>query len=231
MLWDMGGLRARKKRRTREQLAGAALELFLERGFEATTVDDIVERVEVSRSTFFRYFATKEHVLFADHEEQLRAFRRELASTPTTLPPFEVIRSVALDASNATIEAFRRDPEAYRARQQVIASAPSVQALALRLDIDWEDALSEALERRLPGPRQQLRARLLAGSLMGAVSAFHRLWESTGFARDPAEYRDDVMTVFEHGLAGVLAGSDESRTPAVHGTGNSTTTHARGESR
>jgi hypothetical protein len=49
------------------------------------------------------------------------------------------------------IEGFRRDPEAHRTRQRIVSATPSLQALTLGLDLDWEDALADALERRLPG--------------------------------------------------------------------------------
>jgi AcrR family transcriptional regulator len=202
----MAGLRERKKQRTREDLAATALRLFAERGFEATTVDDIVEPIQVSRSTFFRYFPTKEHVLFPDHDERLARFQEQLAGSLRDSPPLEAVRAAALDAADAVIEGFRRDPEAYRARQRIVSATPSLQALTLRLDLDWEDALADALERRLPGrgANRRLRARLLAGSFMGTVGAFHRAWEATGFRDDPGRYRDQVMAVIERGLAGVL---------------------------
>lgn len=202
----MAGLRERKKQRTREDLARAALRLFAEQGFEATTVDDIVEPIQVSRSTFFRYFPTKEHALFPDHHERLARFREQLAGSLQDSPPLEAVRAAALDAADAVIKAFRRDPETYRTRQRIISSTPSLQALTLQLDLDWEEALADALEQRLPGRGQarRLRARLLAGSFMGTVRAFHRAWEATGFRHDPGSYRDEVMAVIERGLAGVL---------------------------
>lgn len=96
------------------------------------------------------------------------------------------------------------DPERYRLRHQVIAAVPSVQALGLRLDQDWEDALAEAFERAMSGrPQAELEARLLAGSLMGTVAAFHRAWAAGGFRQDPAEYRDRVLAVFAHGATSV----------------------------
>lgn len=199
----MTGLRERNRRRTRQDIAEAALRLFDERGFEATTVDDVAEATAVSRSTFFRYFPVKELALFPTHDEDLAAYRAALVEADTTVPVHQALLKAALGASTATIDSYRRDPTAYRKRHAVIVAAPSLQAVSLRLDRDWEDALADAFQRqlaRLPGEAIST-ARLLAGSLMGTVNAFHRTWAEHGFADDPAVHRDAVMRIFEHGLS------------------------------
>ncbi|MCW0211771.1 MAG: TetR family transcriptional regulator [Pseudonocardia sp.] len=80
----MTGLRERKKARTRAELQAHALRLFRDRGWAATTVDDIAAAAEVSRSTFFRYFPTKEDVVLFDDVDPLmaEAFDELPAGTP-----------------------------------------------------------------------------------------------------------------------------------------------------
>ena len=80
---DGNGLRSRKKARTRVAIEDAALELFEERGYEATTVEEIAARAEVSTTTFFRYFPTKAEVLLSDHGEQLPALHRAIVERPS----------------------------------------------------------------------------------------------------------------------------------------------------
>src|SRR5665213_868890 len=76
------GLAARKKERTRRQLAEAAAELFYARGYAATTVDDIVAAVDVSPRTFFRYFPTKEDLVVALGVASLDVFLNALRNRP-----------------------------------------------------------------------------------------------------------------------------------------------------
>lgn len=80
------GLRERKKRRTRDALLHAALGLFTTQGYEETTVDEIVDAVEVSQRTFFRYFASKEEAAFAIQEMVESHFLSELRLRPASRP-------------------------------------------------------------------------------------------------------------------------------------------------
>src|SRR6516164_1432257 len=78
------GRRSRKKRQTRLAIEDAALSLFVEQGFEATTVEEITERADVSTTTFFRYFPSKAEVLLSDHGQQLPALHQAILDRPAT---------------------------------------------------------------------------------------------------------------------------------------------------
>src|SRR5207302_6328968 len=85
------GLRERKKARTREALQEAATGLFSRHGFDRTTVEEIADACEVSPRTFFRYFPTKEDVLFADAEARRERLLAVLADQPPDRPPFAAL--------------------------------------------------------------------------------------------------------------------------------------------
>src|SRR5580693_320999 len=78
------GLRERKRQQTRERLTRMAMALFLERGFEATTLDDIAAAADISRRSFFHYFASKEDVVFAWHEETTAALIAAVEARPAS---------------------------------------------------------------------------------------------------------------------------------------------------
>jgi AcrR family transcriptional regulator len=100
----MGSLRQRHTERTRDAIVTAAYELFNEKGFADTTIDEIAERADVAPRTFFRYFPAKEAVLFHTSTEQVDAAVAMLRERPADEAPYEslvaVLRTIAADLSH-----------------------------------------------------------------------------------------------------------------------------------
>jgi AcrR family transcriptional regulator len=97
--------RERHRLETRARLYRAALDLFAERGFMETTVEDITEAADVGKGTFFNYFPTKEHVLAAYGTERVARVERALEEARTTKRPVhEVIRELAADSAGQSKE-------------------------------------------------------------------------------------------------------------------------------
>src|SRR6266511_4300118 len=94
--------------RVRQALTSAAVELFLAKGYEETTVDEIAEAAGVARRTFFRYFRTKEDAVFPDHDECLRRVERFLAEADPTESPLSVIG----EATGLVLAMYTHDPPA-----------------------------------------------------------------------------------------------------------------------
>ena len=139
----------------------AALELFLERGYEHTTIDEIARAAGVSARTFFRYFATKEDVLFADHLDEFRRFLASLREQSSEVPlPSRVRQALA-----ATVHLDRAPVQA--ARNRLIATVPAVRDRMYRLSPDYENAIAEELRRTNPETTPG-EALLAAAAIWGA---------------------------------------------------------------
>src|SRR3712207_4308791 len=118
------GLRERRKALTSAELESAAFRLFGERGFDAVTVDDIAAEADVSRRTFFRYFASKEDVLLADHFVQLARLRDAMDARPPDEPIVTALRNALLSMSSD----FEERKEMIILRGRLMRDTPSLQA-------------------------------------------------------------------------------------------------------
>lgn len=165
------GLRDRKKVRVRATLAETAMRLFGERGFDQVTVDEIAAASDVSRRTFFRYFPTKEAVVFARREEQLAMFKEKLAAA--TDEPFAAIRSALL----LLAEDYGARREQILAERALTQRAPSLVARDLEVDRAYESVIAEHLlahSRRTVGDRR--RAKMVAAAIVAVVRVVLEEW-------------------------------------------------------
>ncbi|MFB8088122.1 TetR family transcriptional regulator [Streptomyces sp. NPDC055992] len=173
------GLRERKKRRTRDALLVAALELFTTHGYEETTVDEIADAVEVSQRTFFRYFAGKEAVVFAVQDMVESHFLSELRQRPAEEAPFEAMRRAVLCAWNSigeTVEAII-PVELHMRAYRMIESTPSLLAAHLRRSIVLENQITELIaEREGLDTARDPRPRVAVAAFSGVMRAAGQLW-------------------------------------------------------
>ncbi|MEU0487253.1 TetR family transcriptional regulator [Streptosporangium sp. NPDC006013] len=142
------GLRERKKQKTRMALIDAALSLFLEQGYEATTVDQIAAAVDVSPRTFFRYFATKEDValsLAADGQETMLA---ELATRPADEAPFTALSHAVRAMVTMLQEGDLDDTARFLRAREVIDSTPALFAGSVRRLVENERRMIAEISRR-----------------------------------------------------------------------------------
>jgi AcrR family transcriptional regulator len=160
------GLRERKKAKTRAAIREHALRLFDEQGYAATTVDQIAEAADVSPSTFFRYFPTKEDVVLADDYDPLVI--EAVRAQPADVPPIEAVR-------RALREVFQRvSPEEWqreRARQRMYLAVPELRARAIQQYADSVTMVADVLTERTGLPPGHFGARVMAGAIIGASLA------------------------------------------------------------
>ncbi len=171
LVTNIVGMTTSRGARTRARLQAAALELFAERGFDATTVEQIAARAGVSHMTFFRYFPTKESVVVEDPYDPLIA--DAVRAQPTDLMPLERVRRGLLAAwQGAPLDV----DEETRERVAIMAAYPQLRAKAWENTRETERVVVEAL-MAAGTPRRE--AAVAAGAVMGAVMAALLDWAST----------------------------------------------------
>lgn len=174
-------LRERKKRRTRKDLLRAATRLFAARGFDAVTTDDIAFAADVSRRTLFRYFPTKEALVFADGALRLARFRELLAGGPPGETGFSAVRRALM----AMAAEYMEEREELVARHRVIQASPTLIAAEGLQDLEWEAAIAQVLLERCPGrPDREHWALILAAAIFGVVRTVVREWVADGGRAD-----------------------------------------------
>jgi AcrR family transcriptional regulator len=181
---DHMGLRERKKLRTRQAIAGAALRLFAERGYDETTISDIAAAAEVSPRTFFSYFPSKDDVVFAEMDERLADVRTRLAERPGGETPLATFRRVA----DALLQAIAAEDGEYGAIQiALILERPSLQAQALKRWSDAEDGFVEVL-REIAPELDEVTAVTVIGLTFGGLRAAITYCRTQGY--DPERTRE-----------------------------------------
>jgi AcrR family transcriptional regulator len=153
--------------------------LFRERGFEATTLDDIAAAADISRRSFFHYFASKEDVVFAWQEEITAALIAAVAARPTA-------ESMLTAAENAILTMVRQlEPGEAIAMAQLKRDNPALQARDQVKYEKLERALADALAKRTGHKTEKLKARLVAMIATGAMRIGGELWATEGAREKP----------------------------------------------
>jgi AcrR family transcriptional regulator len=187
------GLRERKKAKTHATIQKEALRLFREQGYDATTVEEIAAAAEVSPSTFFRYFPTKEDVVLYDvlDAAMIEAFRAQ----PPELTPIEALRA-------AFREVFKNLPAEELAQQRergaLFSSVPELRAAWMDQLATGHQMLAELIAERVGRPGDDFYVRNIAGAVLGVcLPAMLRASE------DPEA---DVFALIDPALAHLEAG-------------------------
>ncbi len=186
------GLRERKKARTRAAIREHALRLFREQGYDATTVEQIAEAAEVSPSTFFRYFPTKEDVVLQDDMDLL--FMDVFRAQPAELGPIAAMRA-ALRAAFAGLAAD--DLAQLQETMGLAVAVPAVRARMLEEFARTSRVIAQAVADRSGKAASDFAVQAFAGAVVGIAMA--------AWFDDPgnlAAFGDK----FEHGLALLEAG-------------------------
>ncbi len=159
------GLRERTRSVVRAELAQAALKLFVEQGFEATTVEQIAAATGLSRRSFHRYFASKEDVFGQWFVEMGGQLATALESRPTQERPWLALRR----AFDDLVQGMSERPQSLQITRMIM-NTPALHATHLLKHALWRDALADVLQRRLSEDGREL-GRIAAVALVGAALA------------------------------------------------------------
>jgi AcrR family transcriptional regulator len=186
------GVREKNRGERRDALVTAAYELFRERGFVGTTMDDVADRAGLSRRTAFRYFATKDELVFPQREERLRLFERELQPRPGETALATVKRACLEMARN-----YAASRKEMLAQWRIVEAEPALLGREIQLDRDFEKAIEARFER---GGASRRRARVRAAAIVGAVRATLREWLEDGATADLVRLGRETFNEMENGF-------------------------------
>jgi AcrR family transcriptional regulator len=204
---EAAGRRDRKKNETRQALRDAAHRLFAEKGFSQTTIDDIAEAADVSRRTFFRYYASKDDLLRSDVSDLLPVMLAALRARPADEPPLAAILAalrtlIGPDGPPSLAQSLADPVSGFRARLSVI-----------RMLAQWEQGIADTLLARegidAPGEADRLRATVTACAATSALRAAAQLYRGRypGRGLDTAR----LLPIIEQAFAVLLDGSGNTK--------------------
>lgn len=171
------GARERKRRETLRRITDGGVRLFIEKGFDGTTVDEIAAAAGISRRTFFHYFESKDDILVSLQSNVGELFAAEVRRAPAGGSPFEMVRDAAL----SVCASFPH--EDMLALDRLMRGSASVQARKQASYRQQEEALLAALRERWPEPDRETRLRVLAMVAVGTTRLASEAFNQEGGAR------------------------------------------------
>ncbi|MFE9295058.1 TetR/AcrR family transcriptional regulator [Streptomyces niveus] len=190
------GLRERKKLKTRVAIREATYRLITDQGYEATTVEQIAAAAEVSPSTVFRYFPTKEDIVLTDEFDPV--MEAAIRARPADEPPLESLRAVLRQA----VEAILADqPEELLQRSKLMLEIPAVRARMTETMAETSLLLSRAVADRTGRDEGDLEVRVFTASVMAALREVSIYWAEHDQKENLAVLVDRALDSLEGGLS------------------------------
>jgi AcrR family transcriptional regulator len=203
------GRRERKKLQTRKLIVTTAIRLFLDQGYEQTTIAQITAEADVAKKTFFNHFPSKEDVLFADVEQyyydatlQVIAERKPKESIPDLLLRIYELGVARELAVNSPFH--DADADTVKRLNELITSLPALQAKSLQVWFDLVRRIAEALTDAYPDELDDVTAAAAVGAMMGAAQG---AVQAAGLARmGTGRSNDEYLAAARRGIDLVMRG-------------------------
>jgi AcrR family transcriptional regulator len=174
-------LPARRRRLIRADIERVAMRMFLDRGYDAVSVDDVAEAVGMSSRTFFRYYATKDEVLRSYQRGLTDALVDAFAAQPDDTSAVAALRAAYV----ATSHVAQADRERVRALGRLLATAPAVHARSVGESL-LDDRIETEFARRSRARRNDPRPAVIVAAVAAAATVAWNRWVTRDDARDPA---------------------------------------------
>ncbi|BCP54020.1 TetR family transcriptional regulator [Kaistia sp. 32K] len=185
------GIRETKRRETHRRIAEAGVRLFLERGYEATTLDAIAEAAEISRRTFFAYFRSKDEILRSWQLGGWEAFLDDLRQASPDELPLQAIRGLFPEHLS------RYSADQLKAIAKIMSSSEGLRATKHAAFAEQEMLLFEVLCEVWRQPERRLELRLVAMSAVGALRVAVERWDLPGNQRPLQQLFVEILDALE----------------------------------
>jgi AcrR family transcriptional regulator len=199
------GLRERKKQRTREQIVDAAMRLFAERGYHATTITDIATAADVAPRTFFAYFASKEAVVFHNVDRDLESLASVLRDRLPSETAFDALRRWI----DAMFDQWMAEEDEALLRKRLCREHEGLANFEGGIMVRIHELLLEAVADDLDEPRDALRPRLVTAAAIAALTSLegtiHEKTEQRVAKAEALAVLDDAMLFLRGGIDALQA--------------------------
>ncbi len=176
-----GAPRGRPPSTSRESVERTALALFADRGFERTTVEDIAAELGVGRRTVFRYFRSKNDIVWGDFDRVLDRLRDELDGQGEEVAVIDALATAAVASNRYPAEQLPQ----LRTRMTLITTVPALQAHSALRYADWRGVVAQYVARRRGERPGDLLPQTVAFAALGASMAAFSVWVAEGGDLEP----------------------------------------------
>jgi mycofactocin system transcriptional regulator len=191
---------------TRAEIEHIALDLFTERGFDTTTVDDIAAAAGIGRRTLFRYYPSKNDIPWGAFDEQLDRMRAMFAALPADVPVMAGVRAAVL----AFNDVHPDEQPWHRRRMRLILGTPALQAHSTLRYMAWRRVVAEYVAARLDLAPHELVPQTIGHASLGVALAAYERWL--------AAERSELRELLDAAFAALERALEHPRLPATNGT-------------